>query len=213
MKLEMLGLVAILLCAGAGQTCGAIITVNPDAVAAGTVITNFFTDVTLSTRDGLAPGSNARDVTAEASPLAKSGSNIFAHDSGTTAWGNGAFEFLRADFVGGARQVWLDFAANGDEGDEHAQLLAFDNGGTLVDDISAHHVDANTFVTLSVSAPYIAYIAAYWDQPNRVSSGLLDNLRYEPAGSGHLPEPGSMVIWLMFGVLGLAIGRRRHKAA
>lgn len=175
--------------------------VDPDTFAIGTVLTNAFDGVTLTTRDGLAPGANARDVLAVAAPEATTGSNVFAQDTGNPTWGNGVFEFLRADFTGGASQVWLDFFANDADGDSNPQLLAFDSANNLLQTASATFVPANEFVTLSVSAPNIAYVAAYWDEPERLQNGGLDNLRYEA-----VPTPA-----LLPGLIGMGVAAWRKR--
>jgi len=212
MKMRMFGLMALLLCVGVGQVNGSIITIDPDAAVSGTVLTNYFSGVTLTTRDGLAPGSNSRDVTAEAdSGAATTGANAFAHDGGNTGWGNGLFEFFRADFVGGASQVWLDFKSNDSGGDNNAQLLAFDASDSLIGSINVGNVPAYTFVTLSVSGSNIAYIAAYWDEQLRDSNGALDNLKYNSLTDDVVPEPASIAIWSLLGILGLVVGLRRRR--
>ncbi|MEM7794638.1 MAG: PTPA-CTERM sorting domain-containing protein [Cyanobacteria bacterium P01_C01_bin.118] len=179
--------------------------VDPDTFAIGTVLTNAFDGVTLTTRDGLAPGSNARDVLVGTDPGATTGSNVFAQDTGNPTWGNGTFEFLRADFAGGASRVWLDFFANDAGGDSNPQLLAFDSSDNLLQTASVNFVPANEFVTLSVSAPKIAYVAAYWDEPERLQNGGLDNLRYEA-----VPTPA-----LLPGLIGMGVAawRKRQQKA
>lgn len=195
-----LPLLASLTVVSAPSIASAITIVDPDAFAAGTELTNAFPGVTLTTRDDLAPGNNSRDVTSETNVLATTGSRVFAHDSGNTAWGNGIFEFLRADFAGGASQVSLDFFANDSGGDTNAQLLAFDSSDTLVDSAFAAFVSLNSPVTLTVSDPNIAYIAAYWDEIDRDQNGGLDNLRFEAVSA--VPESGTMTL-LGLGLLGL----------
>lgn len=191
------------------QASGAPITIDPDAFATGTVLTNAFPGVTLTTRDGLAPGTNLRDVFSYTDTRATTGVRAFAHDGGDTTWGNGFFEFLRADFADGASQVWLDFFAN-DNSDSNPQLLAFDAAGNQLDIDSVGFVPLGTPVTLTVSAPNIAYIAAYWDEISRASNGGLDNLQYTPAA---VPEPTTLAIWSALGVMGLVAVRRRRRAA
>lgn len=205
MKYWLACLTTLIVLLAAGGVNGAIITVDPDAFPSGTVITNAFPGVTLTTRDSLPPGTNARDVLAIADSAASTGSNVFAQDSGDPTWGNGIWEFLRADFSSGATQVWLDFAANDGGGDRNAQLLAYDASDTLVDIDTVDFVPAGSFATLTVSAPNIAYIAAFWDETNRIENGALDNLRYE-----NIPEPATLSL-MVLGGLGFLARRRKTR--
>ena len=161
------------------RNANASIFVDPDAFTAGTDISNVFPNVTLSARDGVAPGANSRAVTSETNSFATTGTRVFAHDGGNTTWGNGTFEILRADFLGGATSVSLDFAANDSGGDQNAELFAFNAAGVQLDTDSAAFVASNGFVTLTVSDPDISYVTAYWDEINRFENGVLDNLRYD----------------------------------
>lgn len=192
---------AIFFCASVAM---GVTIVDPDAFPAGTDITNAFPGVTLTTRDGVAPGANSRSVTSDFDALASSGTRAFAHDGGDTTWGNGQFEILRADFIGGASLVSLDFFANDAGGDTNAQLLAFNASDVQLDIDSVASVPADGFVTLTVSAPGIAYIAAYWDEINRSQNGGLDNLRFEP-----IPEPHTLTLAALAFFAHVASRRRR----
>jgi hypothetical protein len=189
MKLSSILLLATAASLLHSQPAPAAIIVDPDAFPAGTDITNSFPGITLTTRDGLAPGTNSRAVTSSTDPLATTGTRVFAHDSGNTTWGDGTFEFLRADFAGGATLVSLDFFANDSGGDHNAELLAFNAANVQVAINTVTFVPANTFATLTVSAPSISYVAAYWDRVTHVENGGLDNLRYEP-----IPEPSTILL-------------------
>jgi hypothetical protein len=192
------------------RNANALIFVDPDAFTAGTDISNVFPNVTLSTRDGVAPGANSRAVTSETNPFATTGTRVFAYDGGNTTWGNGIFELLRADFLGGAISVSLDFAANDFGGDQNAELFAFNAAGVQLDTDSAAFVASNGFVTLTVSDPDISYVTAYWDEINRLENGVLDNLRYDPGREPIIidikPGRGANVVNAMSkGVLQVAI--------
>jgi hypothetical protein len=182
----------------------AAIIVDPDASPAGTDITNSFPGVTLTTRDGLAPGTNSRAVTSAIDALATTGTRVFAHDSGNTTWGDGTFEFLRADFAGGATSVSLDFFANDSGGDRNAELLAFNAANVQVAINTVTFIPANTFATLTVSASSISYVAAYWDRIAHIENGGLDNLRYEP-----IPEPSMLTLLTIVTFTTFATGRRK----
>lgn len=175
--------------------CESII-IDADAFPAGTVLTNSFPGVTLRTLDEAAPGVNPRDVTSGNASNATTGSRAFAHDGTNTSWGNGSFEFFRADFLNGARSVSLDFYSDDappSAGDFRAELLAFDLSDILLDAASAEFVPLGSPVRLTVTAPNIAYIAAYWDESQRTSRGGLDRLEYLEA----IPEPMTLA---MFGL-------------
>lgn len=199
-----------------------VIDVDPDSYAAGTDISNVFPGVVLSTWHG-EPGAESltgNPVYAVESGLASTGSNVFGwNDNGTynEAWGNGTFEYMRADFSEGASWVALDFIAN--DQDTNAQLLAFDYLGVLVD--SAHdtnELNEGDISRLSVSGD-ISYIQAYWDEIARTDNGLLDNLSYEPGSvtsnpndpdnNSEIPAPGTIAL-LALGLAGIGAGRRRR---
>jgi hypothetical protein len=201
-SLILMFIFALLCCA---SVASAVTIIDPDAFPAGTDISNAFPGVTLSTRDGVAPGINARSVTSEFDASATTGTLAFAHDGGNTTWGNGQFEFLRADFVGGATSVSLDFFANDIGGDSNAQLLAFDAADMLLDSDLVAFVPFDDFVTLTVSAPNIAYVAAYWDELVRSQNGGLDNLVYE-----RVPEPSTFLLTSTACILVVSCPRRRR---
>ena len=109
----------------------AITVIDPDAFAAGTVLNNAYPGVTLTALGEPGVLSNS-DVIAVASANASTGSHVFGPSGGlvSTAWGNGFYEWLRADFADGATWVSLDFIAD-DASDGNAELKAYDSGGTL----------------------------------------------------------------------------------
>jgi PEP-CTERM motif len=199
----LLGLTTIV----SGQAKANLIVVDADAFPAGTVLNNAFPDVTLTAigDSGVLANDNVLSAT---SSFATTGSRVFADTSGSpTAWGDGSFSYLRADFAGGTTMVLLDFASD-DASDSNPYLRAYDSSGTLLDSDSAGSVALGSFVTLQVSAPNIAYIEASWDDVNRTDNGILDNLRYE---SAVVPEPSTLAVAGVVGFFGLAYRWRRSK--
>jgi hypothetical protein len=172
----------------------ALINVEPDAFPAGTVLNNAFPGVTLrATGDsGVLSNSNVLSLT---NPNATTGTRVFGDTSGSPAsWGDGSFSYLRADFAATASMVLLDFAAD-DTSDSNPFLRAFNSANVMVASASAGLVPLGQPMTLTVSAPNIAYVTASWDDVHRVDNGILDNLRYAA-----VPEAGSCAL-LVIGVL------------
>jgi hypothetical protein len=169
------------------HSANAATVIDPDAYSAGTLLNNAFPGVTLSAHGS----TSSADVLSYTSPFASTGSRVFAMYDGDYLWGDGDFDWLKAEFAGGASQVSLDFISN--DGDENATLNAYDAAGNLVDQaVSIGLFDPYQVVTLTVSAPYIAYITAEGDPVNLLDNWVLDNLEYTP-----VPEP------MMFSILGL----------
>lgn len=177
----------------------AMMMVEPDAFAPGTVLNNAYPGVTLTALGE--PGVLLNDhVVAIASPYASTGSNLFGNDDARTfpdSWGDGYYDWFRADFAAGALWVSLDFGTN-DSGDNNAELKAYDIGGNLVASAGPTYVPGpvGNYLTLQVSAPNIAYIEAHWDNITRIENGFLDNLQFEP-----VPVPGAILL----GILGLSV--------
>jgi hypothetical protein len=160
---------------------------DADGYADGTILDNVFPGVTLSsvhTSDG--------HVYALTSSEATTGSSVFAHLNGMLwdNWGDGIWEYLRADFAPYAVSVSVDFAADNGS-DRNAELLAYDSGGSLVDSdfYGTPALGAGQYVTLSVSAPEIAYVLCYGDNVARADAWVLDNMVFEP-----IPAPGAFVL-------------------
>ena len=179
--------------------------VDPDAFPSGTVLNNAYPGVTLTALGDPGVLLNS-DVIAMASALASTGSNIFGdtEPGNPGSWGDGSYDYLRADFAVGALTVSLDFIAN-HNGDDNAVLRAFNAAGVEVDVDGPYYVPGppGTFRTLTVSAPYIAYVQAEWDEIGRFYNGMLDHLVYTP-----VPEPATLAL-LAAGAC-LALLRRRR---
>ena len=198
----------IAVCAVVSWSTGAVeasdITVDPDAFPIGTVLNDAYPGVTLTAPgdSNVLPNSN---VLALASQWVSTGSNAFGNSEPRRgdAWGNENFDYLRADFAMGALTVSLDFISNDDSGDQNAVLKAFDSLGVLVDMDITDLVPGGEFVTLTVSAPYIARVHAEWDNINRIENGALDCLTYEP-----VPEPATVAL---LGLGSLVLLHRRKK--
>ena len=166
--------------------------VDPDVFPAGTVLNNAYPSVTLTALGDPGVLLNS-DVVAVASTYASTGFNLFGNNDAhgfDDCWGDGYFDWLQVDFIGGATTVSLDYITN-NAGDDNAVLRAFDNFGVEVDSDGPYYVPgpAGTYRTLTVSAPYIARIVAEWDEINRKENGMLDCLVYTP-----VPEPGTLCL-------------------
>jgi hypothetical protein len=177
------------------------VTVDPDAFPAGTVLNNAYPGVTLTALGDVVDSY----VLSYTSSLATTGDRVFGMTGGDYLWGDGNYDYMKAAFASGAVQVSLDFIA--DDYDENATLVAYDAIGNIVDqDASSGTYSPSQFVTLTVSAPYIAYIYAEGDPVYHIDNWALDNLVYTP-----VPEPATMVL-LVLGSLTLLKQRRRTKA-
>jgi hypothetical protein len=168
----------------------AIITVEPDVFPNNTVINNAYPGVTLTTLGAGPSGPMDPTVLALNSPYASTGERVFGHlGDYADLWGDGYFDWLRADFATGATQVSIDFIAS-DGSDTNATLNAFDAGDNLVDTVVAPGpYSTYQVVTLTVTAPNIAYITAKGDPINQFDNWALDNLSYEP-----IPAPGAILL-------------------
>ena len=86
----------------------------------GTLLNNAFPGVTLRALDlpvgAVLLNDEVQSMTAD---FVTTGTLAFAHGTDLT-WGNGSFEYLRADFADGESEVTLDFIANDDGGDAEA---------------------------------------------------------------------------------------------
>jgi hypothetical protein len=192
----------------AAVSCGtsaALVTVDPDSFTAGTVLNSAYSGVTLTALGGTNLSNS--NVLSARGLVASTGTRVFADTDGAspTSWGDGSFSYLRADFAGGTTTVLLDFVADGSQ-DCYPFLRAFDSGNNPLASVSAGCFSFGTGVTLSVSAPNIAYITASWDDANRIYNGALDNLRFEVLGTT-IPEPATLAL-LGLGLAGLAAARR-----
>lgn len=199
------GCLAILL--GPVASAKAIVILDPDQFAAGTILNNAWAGVTLTALDSPAgtvlPNANVYSVN---SSYTSTGVRGFGDSEASLpdAWGDGFFDYLRADFAMGATDVYLDFIANDSGGDRNAFINAYNASGILIDSDTAAFVAAGSYVTLSVSGD-IAYIEASWDAATHLENGALDNLRYEPAS---VPDASCTMILLGWALLGVGAVRR-----
>lgn len=162
------------------STARAVTVVDPDAFPAGTVLNNAYPGVTLSAWGD--PGVLLNNhVIALVSPYASTGTMVFGDNepANPDSWGDGDWDYLRADFSSGALWVSLDFICNDSVGDNNAELIAYDSSGVEIDRDGPYFVASGAFLTLTVNGPDIAYVEAYWDNILRVENGVLDNLMFE----------------------------------
>lgn len=182
----------------------AMITVEPDAFPVGTVLNNAYPGVTL-TALGPATGGDTR-VLAYTHSLASTGTLVFGDPGETfnqTSWGDGNWDYLKADFAVGATTVSLDFISD-NHSDANPVLAAYDSSNNLVASATVGGTySAGQVVTLTVSASNIAYIYALGDPLSPIPTGgggtdawVLDNLQYQP-----IPAPGAILL----GGIGVAV--------
>ena len=169
----------------------ALVTVDPDAFAVGTDISNAFSGVTLSS---IGPGFDndfdprifSIDPLAWPGPFnASTGSLVFGTNddwipnvfSGT---GDG---HLRIDFSVSALSVSLDAIGNNDH--DYARLDAYDASNTLIDSYSTGNLPTSIFETMTVSGN-ISYVVARGVSGDTVG---FDNLNFQP-----IPAPGAILL-------------------
>jgi len=175
--------------------------VDADSFASGTNISSSFPGVTLTAVFG-EPSSptSTGPVYAVAEGLAPTAPNVFAWATNDTAWGNGTFEFLRADFAVPTTSVSLVFAAD-DSSDGNAELVAFNAGGAEIGRAQQLSTIAlGSPQTLTVTAPDISYVVAYWDEINRDANGILDRLEFQVADA--VPATTPLTALLLAACLG-----------
>lgn len=140
---------------------------DADAASAGTVLDNFFDDVTMSVRNDDDDGNRVLvdSVAAASSPLAGTGTLVFAEQSEVAPdgpqWESPALgivdeDYLFLEFDNAVSAVAVDIFAADDEGEfalHSATVSAFDDSGTLLDsDVEANLGDEGDGRTFQVSS-------------------------------------------------------------
>ena len=176
------------------SSAGAAIICDADGASYGELISDSFSDVTLSAVGSAADG----EVYACTDAFrASTGSNVFAWSSGGTIYPQWSDNVgLRADFAYPVHQVSIDIIGN--NGGDYGILEAYDVSGTLLSErLSPVLTDGEVF-TAEIVRPSadIAYVIAR----GRIEEGVhqtvhLDNLTA-------VPEPGTLGL-LLLGGLGL----------
>lgn len=153
----------------------ALLFADPDAFASGTDLTNAFSGLTLSDA-GTSPYAEVTSAlsgvfTATTGDYAPTGNRVF----GPGDW-NATSKMFKAAFASSVTSVSLDFGPN-DDNDPNAYIEAYDALGNKVAlAMYPSAIPELSSVTLTVSAPNIAYVLASFD-PDGGNTGLLDNLR------------------------------------
>lgn len=182
---------------GLGALASAQVSVEPDAFAPGTDLTNAFAGVTLTS-------SSSGPVFAFIAPAgrATTGRLVFgnrAFSGFEDEWGAGAPTF-RADFAAPVLSVSIDVIGN--DSFDLGSLRAFDASNNLLDTALTGALVTNQFQRLTVSSgsQNIAYVIASGDLGGTESISL-DNMSYV------VPAPGTLVL---AGLIGLVGTRRRN---
>jgi hypothetical protein len=178
------------------------ISVDPDAFADGTDISNAFTGVTLSSVYASSDGK----VYARANILASTGLNFFGHSDYNDEWfdrpNNAHCPALKAVFDSPVMSVSIDAIANDDN--DYGILKAYSSSDILLDTYNTNLLtptgDAETMIISRGSAD-IAYIIAGGNYGVN-STVHLDNLNY------CVPEPATIAILSLGGLV--AIRRRKN---
>lgn len=181
-----------------------LIGVDADDFAAGTVLNNAFSGVTLS-----AIGATNIVSIAPIQPFTPTtGSLIFGHNGSLFPdgfGGNSSATAFRVDFATVTDLVLLD--ALGDNGSDFATLTAYDAGGFLLDTYTTGQMTIGSFETMTVSGVGIAYVIA--DQLGGDFVGY-DYLRYN--GVNGVPEP-SILALMVAGLIGIGFAKRKTSEA
>jgi hypothetical protein len=197
---------------GSGAAEAALITIDPDAFAAGTLLTNAFPGLTLrSIGAGFDGDSDAdiygRDPLAFLEPYnASTGGLVFGTndpDYPHLFGGTGAATF-RVDFASPVSLVRLDGISN-DESDA-ARLQAYNSSNVLLATYTTASLGTSAFETMIVSsaASDIAYVVASGVSGDSVG---FDRLQYEAEA---VPEPTTLAL---FGAGLVALRARRKRSA
>jgi hypothetical protein len=191
---RLIAICVVLAIAVMASQATAMITVDPDAFAVGTDISNAFAGVTLSSVGAGFDGDYdsrifAIDPMAWGEPFAAStGRLVFGTND--PAWPNlfGGFgsAVLRVDFSSPVTVVSID--AIGNNSSDWAKLEAFDASNNLIDDYFTGQLTLSNFETMTVSGSNIAYVLA---SPITGESAGFDNLN---ADISVVPAPGAMLL-------------------
>jgi hypothetical protein len=169
-------LASIVLVFAASGAQATIITIDPDAFAAGTDLSVAFPGVTLSVDGPGYPSSGPVRAVTPSLFVATTGSLTFGHDGGfPDVWREPGFLNLRVDF--GSPVQWVAIDVMADDLSDFGHLRAFGPGDVLLGTVTTAQLTTGTFATMSFSAPSISYVlVGGLDSGSAVG---LDNLQYE----------------------------------
>jgi hypothetical protein len=181
-----------------------LVSIDADAFADGTDISNAFAYATLSSAGGAA-GLDGK-VYAASSPWASTGGKVFANNQASpTLWLNKDVDgyFLRIDFATPTNYVSIDLIS--DNGSDYPSIWLYTTTGDLIKKYYLSPLGSSQVhhAVIERKTADIAYIrAGGLDMVG--STVLLDNLTF------NVPEPTTMVL-LSIGMLSLRAGKNNRK--
>jgi len=185
-----------LMAGAAGPARADLYVVDPDALPAGSDITNAFPDVKLSAIYNQTSVDVLSLTSVAAAP--STGTRVFGHVSPfEQLWNNAGRYDLKAEFVAPVDYVQIDIIS--DDNFDLGKLIAYDGAGVQIGFVTSPALEGiGQYYTASISRPEgdIASIIASGANSEAV---LLDNLRFHVAS---VPEPSALVS-AVIGLVGL----------
>ena len=155
-----------------GREAGAIV-IEPDDYAAGTILTNVASGVTLT-----AQGASS-EIRSQTASYHSTGTRVFAYGTDTEWYSNSIW--LRADFGSPATSVSIDLVPN--DSSDPGIMRAYNATGTLLSQVICAAPPSGSFATMTITRPSadIAYVLAAGQEGD---TALLDHLVVTGIGDG-----------------------------